>query len=143
MPPSVGKFTSGSSAKSGIGRASIGLPTRTSGAGLAHLDRAATCLDDARYWRDHKSFGPARSHGRACITDLSGSTPLQMANGRWARIMADAYLARIDPKIFLDWSGEGTLNAESDHRTAYIAALRAADQYDFDPLVTLVKSIAR
>jgi hypothetical protein len=57
--------------------------------------------------------------------------------------MADAYLARIDPKVFLDWSGGGTLNADSAHRSAYIAALRAADQHDFDPLVTLVKSIAR
>lgn len=53
--------------------------------------------------------------------------------------MADAYLAKIDRAIFLDWSGGGTLNADSAHR----AALRAADQHEFDPLVTLVRSIAR
>jgi hypothetical protein len=57
--------------------------------------------------------------------------------------MADAYLAKINPDIFLDWSGGGTLNADSAHRAAYIAALRAADQHEFDPLVTLVRSIAR
>lgn len=57
--------------------------------------------------------------------------------------MADAYLAKIDPDILLDWSGGGTLNADSTHRAAYIAALRAGDQHDFAPLVTLVKSIAR
>lgn len=57
--------------------------------------------------------------------------------------MADAYLAKIDRAIFLDWSGGGTLNADSAHRAAYIAALRAADQHEFDPLVTLVRSIAR
>ena len=101
-----------------------------------------TCLDDARYWRDHKSFEPleatARLHHR-----LVWIHPFANGNGRWARIMADAYLAKIDPDIFLDWSGGGTLNADSAHRAAYIAALRAADQHDFDPLVTLVRSIAR
>ena len=101
-----------------------------------------TCLDDAQYWREHKSFDPleatARLHHR-----LVWIHPFANGNGRWARIMADAYLARIDPKAFLDWSGAGTLNAESQHRTAYIAALRAADQHDFDPLVALVRSIAR
>jgi|GEM_PF-2130333 len=57
--------------------------------------------------------------------------------------MADAYLAKIDLDIFLDWSGGCTLNAESAHRSAYIAALRAADQYDFGRLVALVRSLAR
>lgn len=32
---------------------------------------------------------------------------------------------------------------DSDHRAAYIAAPRAADGHDFDPLVTLVRLIAR
>jgi len=59
--------------------------------------------------------------------------PFANGNGGWARIMADAYLARIDPAIFLDWSGGGTLTADSAHRAAYIVALRAADRYDFDP----------
>ncbi|MFG6621582.1 Fic family protein [Sulfitobacter sp. 1A05707] len=69
--------------------------------------------------------------------------PFANGNGHWARIMADAYLAKIDPDIFLDWSGGGTLNAESAHWSAYIAALRAADQHDFEPLVALVQSLAR
>ena len=57
--------------------------------------------------------------------------------------MADAYLAKFDPDILLDWSGGGTLNAESAHRSAYITALRAADQHDFEPLVALVRSLAK
>ena len=101
-----------------------------------------TCLDDARCWRDHKSFEPleatARLHHRPVWIQ-----PFANANGRWARIMADAYLAKIDPDIFLDWSGDNTLNADSAHRAAYIAALRAADQHDFAPLVALVRSITR
>lgn len=55
-----------------------------------------TCLDDARYWRDHKSFDPleatARLHHR-----LVWIHPFANGNGRWARIMADAYLAKFDP----------------------------------------------
>ena len=101
-----------------------------------------TCLDDARYWRDDKSMGTleaaARLHHR-----LVWIHPFANGNGRWARIVADAYLARIDRNIFLDWSGGGTLNADSAHRSAYIAALRAADQHDFGPLVGFIKSIAR
>jgi hypothetical protein len=56
--------------------------------------------------------------------------------------MADTYLAGIDEDIFLDWSGGGTLNVESHHRARYVAALRAADGYDFEPLVKLVNDIA-
>ena len=56
--------------------------------------------------------------------------------------MAGTYLTKIDPDIFLDWSGGGALTADSDHRTRYIAALRAADAYDFEPLVEFVTEIA-
>jgi len=101
-----------------------------------------TCLDDARYWRDHGTYEPleaaARLHHR-----LVWIHPFANGNGRWARITADAYLASIDPDIFLDWSSGGTLTAESDHRVKYIAALRAADGHDYGPLIALVKEIAR
>lgn len=100
-----------------------------------------TCLDDARFWREKLTYKPleatARFHHK-----LVWAHPFANGNGRWARIMADAYLATIDPDIFLDWSGGGTLTADSDHRARYIAALRAADAYEFEPLIELVKAIA-
>lgn len=100
-----------------------------------------TCLDDARYWREHETYKPleatARFHHK-----LVWVHPFANGNGRWARIMADAYLATNDPDIFLDWAGRGTLNSESDHRARYIAALRSADAFDFEPLITFVKEIA-
>ncbi len=55
--------------------------------------------------------------------------------------MADAYLATIDPDLFLDWSGGGTMTADSDHRARYIAALRSADGLEFGPLVEFVKKM--
>ncbi|MFH4138806.1 hypothetical protein WAI65_18900, partial [Acinetobacter baumannii] len=61
----------------------------------------------------------------------------------WARIMADAYLAAIEPDIFIDWSGGSTLTDDSDHRARYIAALRAADRFAFGPLVALLEETAK
>lgn len=101
-----------------------------------------TCLDDARYWSEHATFEPleaaARFHHK-----LVWIHPFANGNGRWARIMADAYLSASDRDIFLDWSGGGTLVADSDHRAKYIAALRAADGHEFGPLISFIFSIAR
>jgi Fic-DOC domain mobile mystery protein B len=99
-----------------------------------------TCLDDAQYWRENGTYDPleatARFHHK-----LVWVHPFANGNGRWARIMADTYLATIDPGIFLDWSGSGTLTAHGNHRTRYIAALRAADGFDFEPLIEFVGSL--
>ncbi|WP_299085934.1 mobile mystery protein B [uncultured Ruegeria sp.] len=100
-----------------------------------------TCLDDARYWRENGTYEPleaiARFHHK-----LVWIHPFANGNGRWARIMADAYLATIDPDVFLDWSGGGTLNSNSDHRARYIAALRAADGFEFEPLIEFARVIS-
>ncbi|MYA87201.1 MAG: mobile mystery protein B [Boseongicola sp. SB0662_bin_57] len=100
-----------------------------------------TCLGDARCWRENGTFDPieaaARFHHK-----LVWVHPFANGNGRWARIMADTYIAGIDPDIFLDWSGGGTLAAENDHRARYIAALRSADEHELGPLVEFVMEIA-
>ena len=100
-----------------------------------------TCLGDARYWRENGTYealeATARFHHK-----LAWVHPFANGNGRWARIMADAFLATIAPGIFLDWSGGGTLTAESDHRARYIAALRAADGYEFQPLIDFVRAVS-
>lgn len=100
-----------------------------------------TCLDDARYWREKGTYEPleatARFHHK-----LVWVHPFANGNGRWARIMADAYLVTIDPDLFLDWSGGGTMIADRDHRARYFAALRSADGFEFGPLVELVRKMA-
>lgn len=87
-----------------------------------------TKLDNARFWCNHKSFdsleATARLHHR-----LVWVHPFANGNGRWARIMADAYLARLDRDIFLDWSGSGALNVDSAHRLHHSSASgRSAQQ---------------
>jgi len=99
------------------------------------------CLDDACYWRENGTYEPLEAAARL-HHKLVWIHPFANGNGRWARIMADTYLARIDEDIFLDWSGGGTLTADSDHRARYITALRAADRYEFRPLVEFVEEIA-
>jgi Fic-DOC domain mobile mystery protein B len=101
-----------------------------------------TCLDDAKYWREHETYdhleAAARFHHR-----LVWVHPFANGNGRWARIMADTYLAQIDQEIFLDWSRGGDLQTDNVHRSRYIAALRAADGCEFEPLIAFVRGIAR
>ncbi len=80
---------------------------------------------------------PARFHHK-----LVWVHPFANGNGRWARIMADAYLTTIDPDTFLDWSGGGALTADSGHRARYIAALRAADGFEFGLLKEFVTEIS-
>lgn len=100
-----------------------------------------TCLDDARYWRDNGTYDPLEATARL-HHKLVWVHPFANGNGRWARIMADAYLATLDPDIFLDWSSSGTLTGDSDHRARYIAALRAADGFEFGPVVEFVRTIS-
>ena len=101
-----------------------------------------TCLDDARYWRKSgTTYEPlettARFHHK-----LVWVHPFANGNGRWGRIMADAYLAKIDPHVFLDWSRGSTLVAASDHRARYVAGLRSADGFELGPRVELVRKMA-
>lgn len=101
-----------------------------------------TCFDDARYWREHSTYDPVEAAARL-HHKLVWIHPFANGNGRWARIMADAYLAGIDADIMFDWSDGGALTVNSDHRARYIAALRAADAYEFEPLIDFVRKIAR
>ena len=100
------------------------------------------CLDDARYWRDNDTYDPLEATARL-HHKLARIHPFVDGNGRWARIIADAFLAKIDPGTYLDWSGGGSLNVGGGHRAKYIAALRAADGHEFEQLIELVRSIAR
>lgn len=94
-------------------------------------------LDDARYWVDNNTYPPkelaARFHHR-----LVAIHPFPNGNGRHSRIMADAVLTIAMNDEPIDWAGGHDLQSMSDHRKTYIAALRAADQGDYAPLLEFV-----
>lgn len=91
---------------------------------------------DAVHWRDVNAFAPhdlaVRLHHALVVVH-----PWPNGNGRWSRLMADAYLHATGEPLFT-WGG-GDLVAISALRRDYLAALRAADMHDFKPLLEFAR----
>jgi len=96
-----------------------------------------TLMGDAKYWADNKTYAPieaaVRLHHR-----LVKIHPFPNGNGRHARIMADTVLDRVYKAKPIDWAGGHDLQKMNERRTAYIAALKAADQDDISPLMKFI-----
>ena len=60
--------------------------------------------------------------------------PFDNGNGRWARLACDAVVECLARKPSIVWATD-TLVKNSDQRSTYIAALRHADQFDYQPLI--------
>ncbi len=94
-------------------------------------------LDNVRYWKDHETF-PSNEIAVRLHHDLVAVHPFSNGNGRHARLMADLLIERLGGEPF-SWGG-GTLHDVGALRTAYIAALRAADGHDINPLLEFARS---
>lgn len=109
----------------------IGIDPRQIGVQLRQL------LGDAGYWAQHGTYPPleaaARFHHALVKIHLFPN-----GNGRHARICADIYLAQCFQHPPVDWEAGADLNRTNARRAAYIAALRAADGYDYAPLLRFV-----
>lgn len=66
--------------------------------------------------------------------------PFNNGNGRWARLAADAIVQRLAGRRPLIWAID-TLVVNSTERKTYIAALRTADQGDFQPLLDYLAAL--
>jgi len=97
----------------------------------------AQLLGDVRYWVEYNTFAPdeiaARFHHRLVFIH-----PFPNGNGRHARLATDLLLHALGRERFT-WGRVNLVNA-SDTRRLYIAALRAADNYDMEPLLQFVRS---
>lgn len=100
--------------------------------------RLAQALDNARYWVANTSFPPdeiaVRFHHALVFIH-----PFPNGNGRWSRLMADLLIVSLGGKRFT-WGGGGALRSADETRRAYVAALRAADNHDFAPLIAFARS---
>ena len=94
-------------------------------------------LDDCRYWIENETFDPdeiaTRFHHR-----LVSIHPFPNGNGRHARLAADLLLTALGRPRF-SW-GRVNLVDPGETRQAYVAALRAADNHDYGPLLDFVRS---
>lgn len=94
-------------------------------------------LDDCRYWVEHATYPPdeivARFHHR-----LVWIHPFPNGIGRHARMATDLLLTRLGQSRFT-WGRVNLIDA-GETRQAYVAALRAADGHDIQPLLEFVRS---
>jgi Fic-DOC domain mobile mystery protein B len=94
-------------------------------------------MDDFQGWLRYKTHSleeaVVRLHHRMVVIH-----PWPNGNGRHARLMADVLLAANGGKA-LTWGAGGNLQS-GEVRARYIAALKSADQGDFQPLLTFAKS---
>lgn len=92
---------------------------------------------DVRYWIESETWPrdetAVRLHHR-----LVAIHPFPNGNGRHARLMADLLVERLGGAPF-SW-GQGHLADVGALRSAYIAALRAADDHDIGPLLVFARS---
>jgi Fic-DOC domain mobile mystery protein B len=94
-------------------------------------------LNDCRYWIENDTYDPdelaARFHHR-----LVWIHPYPNGNGRHARLATDLLLVSIGQERF-SW-GSASITDPGQTRQRYVAALRAADNHDMEPLLAFVRS---
>lgn len=94
-------------------------------------------LDDCRYWIENATYPPdeiaARFHHR-----LVWIHAYPNGNGRHARLATDLLLAALGRERFT-WGRVNLVDA-GETRQAYVAALRAADNRDYGPLLGFVRT---
>ena len=94
-------------------------------------------VDDTKAWIEHKTYPTdeiaVRFHH--CLVKIH---PLPNGNGRHSRLMADLLAMRLGVDR-LSW-GRSSLQDAGIMRRSYIAALKAADNYDIKPLLAFARS---
>jgi Fic-DOC domain mobile mystery protein B len=88
--------------------------------------------DDLRAWQSGVPLGEQAVllHHRSVSIH-----PFKNGNGRWARLLANIWL-KLHGADVITWP-ESTIGAASTIRAEYLAAIRAADNFDYVPLVEL------
>lgn len=95
-------------------------------------------LDDARYWLEHQTY-PISDLAVIFHHRLVRIHLFPNGNGRHARMCADVIVARFGGQR-LSWGGHSDLSKPDEIRKRYIAALRAADAGDDEPVLSFARS---
>jgi Fic-DOC domain mobile mystery protein B len=97
----------------------------------------AQVIDDARYWVEHESFPPDEIAVRFSHR-LVAIHPFPNGNGRFSRLAGDLLAQQLGQPPFT-W-GRASIVSAGETRNAYVAALRAADNHDYDALIAFARS---
>jgi Fic-DOC domain mobile mystery protein B len=100
-------------------------------------ERLMALFGDTRYWIENGTYLPdeiaVRFHHRLVFIH-----PFPNGNGRHARLIADIIAVKLGRPAFT-W-GSANLVKEGEARTAYLEAIRAADDGDIQPLLNFARS---
>jgi Fic-DOC domain mobile mystery protein B len=100
--------------------------------------RLQALLSDVQYWIDNKTYQPNeiayRFHHLLVQIHLFAN-----GNGRHARMITDVLLTEVLKRDAFTW-GRENLQTANEVRTRYIAALKAADNFDYSLLAAFVRS---
>ena len=89
-------------------------------------------VNNLPYWTDLPLIAQAaRLHHQAVQIH-----PFNNGNGRWSRLLANIWL-KLHKSSPTRWPEEAVGNGESPIRTEYLAAIRAADEGDYEGLIGL------
>lgn len=95
-------------------------------------------IDDANAWLEFGTYQPdefaVRFHHRLVYIH-----PFANGNGRHARLIADLILEKLFGKPPFTW-GNAILTKQGESRSAYINALKSADDHDYSLLMQFVRS---
>ncbi|MFA6261453.1 MAG: mobile mystery protein B [Bacteroidia bacterium] len=110
----------------------MGIDHRRISTGLKYL------LDDARYWYENNSYPPDEiavrfKHRLVSIHCCSNG------NGRHSRLIADIIIEKIYKQPVFSW-GAANLSGQGAARSAYLQAIKAADENDYRLLLTFARS---
>jgi Fic-DOC domain mobile mystery protein B len=100
--------------------------------------KLAQLFGNTRWWVENATF-PHDEIATRFHHDMVWIHPFPNGNGRHSRMMADALLRSLGSPAF-SWGSGGNLVAANDVRARYLAALRAADQGDYQSLLAFVRS---
>lgn len=97
----------------------------------------AQAIDDAKFWIANNTYSPDEIAVRFSHR-LVAIHPFPNGNGRFSRMVGDLLAVQLGQPRF-SWGSQNLVDANAT-RAAYVAALRAADAHDLDPLVAFARS---
>ena len=97
----------------------------------------AQAIDDAEFWVANGTYSPDEIAVRFSHR-LVAIHPFPNGNGRFSRMVGDLLAQQLGQPRF-SW-GSANLVDPNETRKAYVAALRAADAHDLEPLIAFARS---